>query len=323
MGRRVSVRRVVERAADGRLLQSDVVGDLIGLDAQTAVVDTRGGLIEVPVALVTAAKTVPPSTADELALQAVAARGLRAAESVDLHGWLLRADHGFTRRANSVLPLHQLSVPLDDAIDRAADWYRSRGLPLLIQVPLHARRLLDAGLAERGWPALDHTLVLARRLEYAEVMPSGSRVEIAATPDAQWLARYRGGAGRTGPGAALLARHEVVGFASIRRDGHTVAIGRGAVDDGWLGVMAVEVAAEHRREGLARAVTAALWAWGIQRGATRSYLQVSADNAAATALYAKLGYWHHHDYHYRRPNDPAAGDAPPEHGPWTRSAPHA
>jgi ribosomal protein S18 acetylase RimI-like enzyme len=43
----------------------------------------------------------------------------------------------------------------------------------------------------------------------------------------------------------------------------------------------------------------ALWQWGAQRDARRGYPQVSADNAPAIALYEKLGYWVHHDYHYR------------------------
>ena len=84
------------------------------------------------------------------------------------------------------------------------------------------------------------------------------------------------------------------------RDGdRVVAIGRATIDDGWLGVTAVEVDPALRRSGLARAVMAALFEWGRARGATRSYLQVSADNAAAVALYERLGYWVHHDYRYR------------------------
>src|SRR5438445_739763 len=91
VGRRVSVRRVVAREPDGRLRQSDVVGELAGLDAQTAVIESRSGLIEVPVALVTAARLALPSTADELALDAVVAQALRPAETETLGGWVLRA----------------------------------------------------------------------------------------------------------------------------------------------------------------------------------------------------------------------------------------
>ena len=36
-------------------------------------------------------------------------------------------------------------------------------------------------------------------------------------------------------------------------------------------------------------------------GAEELYLQVETDNAAAIALYARLGFTTHHDYHYRRP----------------------
>ena len=95
VGRRVSVRRVVEREPDGRLREADVVGDLAGLDAQTAVIEARTGLVEVPLALVTAARMAEPSTADELALEAVVAEGFRPAETEWLGGWLLRANGGF------------------------------------------------------------------------------------------------------------------------------------------------------------------------------------------------------------------------------------
>ncbi|MDT4971040.1 MAG: N-acetylglutamate synthase, partial [Pseudonocardiales bacterium] len=77
------------------------------------------------------------------------------------------------------------------------------------------------------------------------------------------------------------------------------AIGRGALDDEWLGVTAVEVAPGLRRQGLASVVMQALWIWGTAAGAQRSYVQVSSDNAAAVALYERLGYWRHHDYRYR------------------------
>jgi hypothetical protein len=59
---------------------------------------------------------------------------------------------------------------------------------------------------------------------------------------------------------------------------------------------------------LAAAVMAALADWGAAAGAVRGYLQVSADNPAALALYAKLGCWLHHEYHYR--SEPVAPSAP-------------
>src|SRR4051812_50183953 len=71
LGRRVSIRRVLDLPAAGRVRFGDVVGDLIGLDAQTAVVETRNGPVEVALDRVALAKLVAPSTADELAVEAV------------------------------------------------------------------------------------------------------------------------------------------------------------------------------------------------------------------------------------------------------------
>jgi GNAT superfamily N-acetyltransferase len=299
VGRRVSVRRVLDRGPDGRLAFGDVVGDLIGLDAQTAVIESRNGLVEVPVGLVAIARLVPASTAAELALEAVAARGLRAADTQELGGWLMRADHGFTRRANSVLPSKAPGMPLDEALGRAHEWYAERGLPVRLHVPVEARRLLDAELGERGWAPDHETHVMVARLDRLRTDgPDGPPLELTDRPDEDWLRTYRGGAGVTEAGRALLARHDRVVFASLRLDGRVVGVGRGALDAGWLGIMAVEVEPDYRRQGLAAGVMAGLAAWGAAHGATRSYLQVGVDNSAV-ALYEKLGYWVHHDYRYR------------------------
>lgn len=301
LGRRVTIRRVLDAHPSDGIRFGDVVGDLVGLDAQTAVVETQQGPVEVALHRVAIAKLAPPSTADELAVEAVAARGLRAAETHQLGGWLLRANDGFTRRANSVLPLRPPGMPLDEALAAAHDWYAERRLTLRFQLPIDARRLLDAELAERGWPADPPTHFFVARLD-ALRWPAhrAPPVELTPAPDDEWLALYRNGEGAREPARGLLTRHDGVAFASIRVDGRTVSIGRGAVDDGWLGVMAVEVDEAYRRQGLATAVMAQLCRWGVARDAVRSYLQVWGENHAAAGLYEKLGYWVHHDYHYRR-----------------------
>jgi N-acetylglutamate synthase len=313
VGRRVSIRRVVDHDSAGRVGFADVVGDLVGLGTDRAVVDTRHGLVEVPLDAVAIARLAPPSTADELALEGVAALGLRPADTEELGGWTLRADHGFTRRANSVLPLRRPGMPLDEALGIAHDWYAARDLPLRLQLPVEGRRLLDAELGERGWPADDYVHVFAGRLSALHAAPVDvPPVDVADLPSEGWLTLYRGGHGLTDTGRALLTRHNCAGFATVEMDGHPVAVGRGAVDGEWLGVMAVEVDPAYRRQGLAGAVMSALWRWGAAHGAVRSYLQVSADNGPAVALYEKLGYWVHHDYHYR--TEPQA-EPNPEPGP--------
>lgn len=307
VGRRVSVRRALERAADGRILFGDVVGDLLTLDTETAVVEGRHGVVQIPTATVAVARLVVPSTADEFALERILARGWQAEHTAELGGWLFRAAGGFTSRANSVLTLAAPGVGLDEALDTARAWYAERGLPLRLQVPAESRRLLDAELGERGWAPSVDVHVLAARLG---LLPTAGpldatpvTVDVSAQPTEDWFTRYRDGAGATPAARGILQRHEQVGFAAIRIDGQLVAIGRGTVDADWLGITAVEVGAEHRRQGLATAIMRALWGWGSALGATRTHLEVASDNAPALALYEQLGYWVHHDYRYR--DDPA------------------
>jgi ribosomal protein S18 acetylase RimI-like enzyme len=297
IGRRIVIRHVVDRDELGRLLFADVVGDLLELTTDMATVDARAGHVQVPLSHVAVAKVVEPSAAEILALSAVSSRGWRAEETAEVGGWLLRANQGVTSRANSALPLRRPETSLSDTLDAAREWYAARGLPLRAQTPLHARRLRAAQRAGGGGPPTHETLVLALRIPAAA--PDAPNVRIIAEPDDAWVHRFRDGT--TPPGMrALLTRHERVGFAEIRRDGVPLAIGRGAVDDGWLGITAVEVAPEQRRQGLATAIVHALWRWGADvHGAKRSYLEVEAHNDPAITLYRALGYWEHHVYRYR------------------------
>lgn len=74
-------------------------------------------------------------------LERVAAAHWRGTEEEWLGDWLLRAAGGFTGRANSALPLGDPGLPVDDALAVVTQWYRDRGLPPMIAVPVP----LDAG----------------------------------------------------------------------------------------------------------------------------------------------------------------------------------
>ena len=130
--------------------------------------------------------------------------------------------------------------------------------------------------------------------------PPHDELVFAAEPDEDWMAAYRYRGQRLPEHAlqVLLSAPEQV-FASVRRDGRTIATGRLSLADGWGGLTAIEVDPARRRAGLGTAVTAGLAAQAAARGTERVFLQVEEDNTAARALYARCGFADRHRYHYR------------------------
>jgi N-acetylglutamate synthase len=245
-----------------------------------------------------------------LELERAAARHWRGTEEEWLGGWLLRAAEGFTGRANSALPLADPDMPLDDAVAAVADWYRARGLPPMIAVPLPiegagAGDKLDTYLSERKWvtrssPAFVMTADLASVSPSPE-LSAGAAFRTDAEPDDQWLRlyHYRGQAQQPPVIRKLLASAEFQAFVSIRSGGGAMAVGRLSIAEGWAGITAVEVDPAYRRRGLGAALTQAICAEAAARGVRRAFLQVETANTAAQALYERCGFRYSHRYHYR------------------------
>lgn len=244
-------------------------------------------------------RPAPPIGVTELEL--LAARSWRGLEEEPYGDWLLRAGAGFTGRANSVLVVGNPPQPLPDAVRSVTRWYDQRGLRPMAQIPLPGAEEPDAAFAAAGWTTVEEVLVLAAALDR---WPEPSvRIDLAGEPDEAWLAgyRYRGTPLPPVARTVLLNADDAV-FASIRLDpepGPLAAVARGAVSNGWLCVTAVTVDDRYRRRGLATAVMAGLGSWGRERGAHSCLLQVVESNAAALALYERLGFTEHHRYHYR------------------------
>jgi N-acetylglutamate synthase len=382
VGKRVSVRRLTE-AGDPRGRFTDTIGVLTSWDDGVLVVTRRSGdHVRIAESTLVAGRVVPTAPArrrgpaasyEELAR--VTTRAWQPVERERLGEWELRATVrtvpgrgngegqrrvGFTRRANSVLPLGDPGLPLDAALSRVRAWYAHRGLPPYVQVATGAegtQEMLCARLEDAGW-----VREVSAELRIAPLAPLGDvgvgpgadrleatvrRVRLARDVDEGWLRRYnRSGGGDGGPWRdpgpevrAVLTAGPSVWFASVPDDGGAgarpgaahaesdtspesdpegttagagaggtagaatrvpLAIGRCVVDGRWAGFMAVEVAPEARRQGLATAVMTALARQALAEGASAAWLQVESDNAAARALYDPMGFDVHHVYHHSR-----------------------
>ncbi|MFE3586385.1 GNAT family N-acetyltransferase [Streptomyces niveus] len=311
VGKRVSVRRLTG-AVDGAEKFTDTVGVLTSWDENVVLITRRTGeTVRIEASSLVAGKVVPAAPARRRGpaasfreLARVAARAWQPVEREALGDWELRASGGFTRRANSVLPLGDPGVPLDEALTRVQGWYDLRGLPAYIQTATGAegtQEVLCAELEARGWRREVTAELRVGALAPLADGDSTAHVTLDRAFGEAWLRRYQR---FDEPGqhvSQVLAAGPSVWFASVAgEDGVPAAIGRCVVDGRWAGFMAVEVNPARRRQGLASAVMRALAARALEEGASAAWLQVESDNEAAGALYDGMGFATHHRYHHFR-----------------------
>jgi N-acetylglutamate synthase len=304
VGHRVVVRRIVGIRND-RPLYSDALGELVEITETDLTIATSKGALRVPLDEIHRAKRVPPTrrpnAADVIALELAANEAWPAPVQDRLGGWLLRAADGWTGRGNSALPIGDPDRPLEAAIDAVERWYLARGAQPLVNTPLPLSAPVGAALDARGWGARPLTLVQTAPLRsILDAAPARVRIELTRTPSDAWLEIV---AGRKG-GLPDAARHILTAVRQVRfahvydESGTLLATARGTVtgEGRWLGLALIEVVPEARRGGLAQEVMGGLARWGAEAGASRAFLQVEERNAAAVALYAKLGFATHHSY---------------------------
>jgi RimJ/RimL family protein N-acetyltransferase len=266
---------------------TDVIGHLLDAGPELHVRTKRRDVVAVALDDVVAIKALgaaPVRTYDIRNLEHAAALAWPGVEQQWLSGWLLRSARGVTHRGNSAVPLEvEADLSAGPAI---VDWYAARGLTPWLSVPDRLVRLPEVATHLE-------TVVMWRDLPADR--PSAA-VTLGAAPDEAWMRVYE----RDVPADVLTA---VAGgeaaFASIAG----AAVGRAAVTDSpdgsrWVGLSAVRVATSQRRHGHARDLCATLLAWGFGRGATRAYVQVLADNAAAITLYESMGFAVQHRSRY-------------------------
>jgi hypothetical protein len=279
-GTRVTVR--YRRPAGSVPPLTDAVGHLLGIEPLVRVRTKTGAVVQFAPADVVAVRALsdaPVRTSQIRALEHAAALAWPGVEQQWLDGWLLRAGHGVTYRANSAVPLQVSASPA--AIPAIVDWYTRRGVTPRLAI---ADRLLRLpGVGERA------NAVLTCDVSSNDSVPS---VRLSAHPDDAWLRLYR----QDIPIDVLTA---VVDGELVFGAHGEKAVARASVTDApdgtrWVGLSAMRVA----DEGAGRALCEALLGWGAARGATRGFMRVLDDDHAAAGLAYSMGFALHHRARY-------------------------
>lgn len=296
IGRRVTLRRLLP----GQDRTADVVGILDGWDDDTLAVTRRSGeQVQIPADTVIAGKVVAPEVSSA-ALQERCAADWTPHEVVGLNGWTLRYHFGLNRRTCSVLAVAPPEIPWDKQLDDVRAWYHARhAAPLTLSIEGSDT---DASLAARSLPVVLRSAVLVART--SSVIEATSRAEgiafdVGSTPPRRFLALNTDTASDLEPLSILLAGAPGSSYAVGSIDGEPLASGRVHARGGWAGLTHLEVDQAARRRGIGSMLVGVLARVAADAGAVDLWLQVDTENAAAIAMYNRLGFVRHHGYLYR------------------------
>ena len=219
-------------------------------------------------------------------------------------GWVLRSADGYTKRANSVYPLYESTIDLNEKIEFCASFYRDLNLPAVFKMTqASAPTDLDSCLDALGYrvdsPTSVQTLELGNR---NHEMPSD--VDLASDDTEIWHEAF---ARMNNVSPEHRFTHENIlrailpdkCFASISVDDRMIGCGLGVLQAGYLGIFDVVIDPNHRGQGYGSRLMQALLAWGKGAGANASFLQVMCNNEPALRLYEKLGFVEKYQYWYR------------------------
>ena len=216
-------------------------------------------------------------------------------------GWLLRFAQGFTKRANSVIPLYPGEQPLADKVRFCENLYARERLKTIFRLTtIGDHGPLDAFLERRGYLHRDPTEVLTVELsQRPEPSP-----ELCLLPSERWLTVYGELTGmpdsaRALHGAILRGIPLPCAYAAIGTADAPQACGLAVLEQDLVGLFDVVTHPGCRRTGRGTELVASLLAWAYDHGARRAYLQMVADNHPARRLYARLEFEPLYRYWYR------------------------
>jgi len=236
-------------------------------------------------------------------IEEVALNAWPALQTLVYDGWLLRFANGYTKRANSVVPLYTGTRPLEAKIDYCERMYQQQKQPIIFRLPSFVEGVneLDAALATRGYQPLDETIVQLSDLRHASYTQSDRAYQVLHAN--HWLPIYHGmEKGRTDRAAherILAAIMSPTCYIAVM-EAQYVACGLGVCDRSYVGLFDIVTDPGHRQQGYGMDAVRSLLAWGQDAcDAAYAYLQVMADNTPALRLYGKFGFEACYRYWYR------------------------
>lgn len=192
-------------------------------------------------------------------------------------GWVLRFADGYTKRANSINPIHYSTCNLTIKIKECENIYSAHHLPTIYKItpfihPMH----LDETLEEMGYTLIDTTSVQTLNLDNISE-PKLTSVIINEEITSGWLEDFCRLNHVQNKDKYVMERmlsniKTKKGFISFYYEEQFVACGLGVIGREYIGLYDIVTEKNYRNRGFGEQMILNLLKWGKENGAKYSYL---------------------------------------------------
>lgn len=228
-----------------------------------------------------------------------------AKHRTDQSGWEQTATMGQSGRANAVWAISwRGEYSLEQQFLFCALWAERHGVPLVFKLADGATTPEDLPdfLTKHAFAPRPETETIVMRRQIEALAAPEREIAWAAKASDEYLAVLRAASPSPEDYAErrdILSRAKADAIFPIAHvDGAAAAIGLGRRSGSLVGIYLMRTAPAMRRQGLARDIVRAISAWGRFHGGAWAFLQVEADNSAATSLYRSEGFEESYRYRY-------------------------
>jgi N-acetylglutamate synthase len=229
-----------------------------------------------------------------------------AFENLHFDGWLLRMTRGYSRNSNSVWPLYDGNLSVEQKIKFCEQQYSDRGLSCgfrLSDIPGHAA--MEKLLIEFGYASANPNLVM---IQPSIKMQHGNIIELALD---EWMEtiyfihpvddlKMKEWERQFLMKISLPSR-----YAIVMKQGKACGYGRSVLQANIINIENLWVHPDQRNQGVGTQLIQGLLRKGYEDGAEIAYLTVNQSNKAAQRLYARLGFEVRYSYRYLVPRSEA------------------
>lgn len=220
-------------------------------------------------------------------------------------GWILRFSYFYTHRTNSVEQFGTSTLPWREKIPYCESVYRRWGTPAIFKISPLVSKDFDYVLENRGYEIQHVTNVMTVDLNQADLSCPRPDTEVKARIPSYWIEGLLNLKKTTNETHRLIVPSMYRAIPKdticvcIYRNDAIIGTGLGILDRDYVGVYAIHVHEDFRRQGLARQICTCILSEGRKAGAAHAYLQVTADNERACRLYTSLGFSPLYTYFFR------------------------